>query len=212
MGIIKRGILGGFSNKVANVVGSSWKGIAYMRAMPLSVANPRTAGQVTQRTKFGTISSFASNFVGSWIQPLWNRFAVQASGFNDFVQRNIVYVSSGGVINYAGLQMSRGKLDGVDDLGLTGGGVTADDFIDVSWAFTEGTGNQLPTDDIYVMGYNATQDEWSDVAVEIRNNTSTTITFDTVFAGGDVVHVFVAARRADGTMVSNSQYETLTVL
>ncbi len=40
MGIIKRGILGGFSNKVANVVGSSWKGINTMRALPLSVANP----------------------------------------------------------------------------------------------------------------------------------------------------------------------------
>jgi len=30
MGTIKRGILGGFSGKVANVVGTSWKGIALL--------------------------------------------------------------------------------------------------------------------------------------------------------------------------------------
>ena len=48
MGILKQGILGGFSGKVANVVGTSWKGIAVIKAMPLSVANPKTAGQVAQ--------------------------------------------------------------------------------------------------------------------------------------------------------------------
>ena len=31
MGTIKQGILGGFSGKVGTVVGSSWKGISYMR-------------------------------------------------------------------------------------------------------------------------------------------------------------------------------------
>jgi hypothetical protein len=34
MGIIKQGILGGFSGKVGNVVGGTWKGIDYMRVLP----------------------------------------------------------------------------------------------------------------------------------------------------------------------------------
>ena len=33
MGTIKQGILGGFSGKVGTVVGSSWKGISYMRGL-----------------------------------------------------------------------------------------------------------------------------------------------------------------------------------
>ena len=49
MGTIKRGILGGFKNKVGSVIGSSWKGIDTMRSMPLSVANPNTAKQKTVR-------------------------------------------------------------------------------------------------------------------------------------------------------------------
>ena len=46
MGIIKKGILGGFSGKVGNVVGASWKGIDYIRSLPSTVRNPRTPRQV----------------------------------------------------------------------------------------------------------------------------------------------------------------------
>ena len=56
MGIIKRGILGGVSNKVGNVVGSSWKGIATLRSLPLSVANPNTLAQRNNRTSFSIMS------------------------------------------------------------------------------------------------------------------------------------------------------------
>ena len=66
MGKIGRGILGGVSGKVANVVGSRWKGIDYIRAKPLSVANPRTLLQVNQRTKFALVLRFLQpnlNFV-----------------------------------------------------------------------------------------------------------------------------------------------------
>lgn len=55
MGTIKKGIMGGFSGKVGNIVGASWKGIAYIRSMPASIHNPRTEKQVTQRNKFSLI-------------------------------------------------------------------------------------------------------------------------------------------------------------
>lgn len=45
MGTIKQGILGGFSGKVGTVIGSSWKGISYMRSRAQSVKNPRTEGR-----------------------------------------------------------------------------------------------------------------------------------------------------------------------
>ena len=52
MGIIKKGILGGFSGKVGNVVGASWKGIDYIRSLPSTVRNPRTPRQVKQELSF----------------------------------------------------------------------------------------------------------------------------------------------------------------
>jgi len=204
MGVIKRGILGGFSNKVANVVGSSWKGIAYMRAMPLSVANPRTAGQVNQRTRFGTISAFASGIVGGWIQPLWNRFAVQASGFNDFVRVNIDYVANNGIIAYADLKMSSGKLINVTNIAIVGAITAGNSGSDIEWVDNTGQGNALATDDVYAVGYNVGQDKWSTVGVEQRDESSVRVNFEDPYESGDVVYFWIATRRADGTIVSNS--------
>ena len=88
MGIIKRGILGGVSNKIGNVVGSSWKGIATLRSLPLSVANPNTVAQRTNRNSFSLMSKLGSNVLATVCQPLWNRDAKQMSGFNAYVMNN----------------------------------------------------------------------------------------------------------------------------
>ena len=88
MGIIKRGILGGVSNKIGNVVGSSWKGIATLRSLPLSVANPNTAAQKSNRNSFTIMSKLGSDVLATVCQPLWNRDAKQMSGFNAYVMNN----------------------------------------------------------------------------------------------------------------------------
>ena len=88
MGIIKRGILGGVSNKIGNVVGSSWKGIATLRSLPLSVANPNTSAQRTNRDSFSIMSKLGSDVLAIVCQPLWNRDAKQMSGFNAYVMNN----------------------------------------------------------------------------------------------------------------------------
>ena len=97
MGVIKRGILGGFSNKVANVVGSSWKGINTMRALPLSVANPRTSAQVTNRSSFSYFSKIGSDVLSTVIQPLLNRDAKYMSGYNKFIKLNKLAYDLGGL-------------------------------------------------------------------------------------------------------------------
>jgi len=212
MGVIKRGILGGFSNKVANVVGSSWKGIAYMRAMPLSVANPRTVGQINQRTKFGTISAFASGIVGGWIQPLWNRFAVQASGFNDFVRVNLEFVDTDGEVSYSLLSMSRGKLLNIAGGGIMGAPAAGDSTIARNWSNNTGTGNALASDRVHLVAYNVEQKKWSTAVSGQRTNTQLTVQFEDDFVSGDVIYTYMATRRLDGTMVSNSIDNTITIV
>lgn len=88
MGIIKRGILGGVANKIGNVVGSSWKGIATLRSLPLSVANPNTLAQRNNRDSFTVMSKLGSDVLATVCQPLWNRDAKQMSGFNAYVMYN----------------------------------------------------------------------------------------------------------------------------
>ena len=58
MGIIKKGILGGFRGRVGNVIGSTWKGQDVMKIRPASVFNPNTERQQEQRAKFGLVGRF----------------------------------------------------------------------------------------------------------------------------------------------------------
>lgn len=88
MAIIKQGILGGFSNKVGSVVGAGWKGIATMRSLPQSVANPRTTAQVTNRSTFAQLAVLGSGILPTIIQPLWNRWAKKMSGYNEWLSVN----------------------------------------------------------------------------------------------------------------------------
>lgn len=89
MAIIKKGILGGFSNKIGNVVGSTWKGIDVMRALPQNVANPNTEKQQRQRSKFKDASHLASGVLHTIVKPFWDRKAVRMSGYNLLVKTQL---------------------------------------------------------------------------------------------------------------------------
>lgn len=85
MGIIKRGILGGFSNKVGNIIGQGWRGIDVIRAMPISVANPKTSKQVSVRTKFAKAVEETLNFGASVYVPLFRALAKKKTAYNCLV-------------------------------------------------------------------------------------------------------------------------------
>ena len=110
MGIIKRGILGGVANKIGNVVGSSWKGIATLRSLPLSVANPNTLAQRNNRSTFSVMSKLGSEVLTTVCQPLWNRDAKQMSGFNAYVMNNKRAYDENWVAWLANPIMSKGNL------------------------------------------------------------------------------------------------------
>lgn len=82
MGVIKRGILGGFSKKVGPVVGSSWKGIDVIKSKPVSVANPNTPAQQAQRSAMRAANVFLRSFGLDNVKYLNNAMAVRMSGFN----------------------------------------------------------------------------------------------------------------------------------
>lgn len=152
MGIIKRGILGGFSGKVANVVGSSWKGIAVMRALPLSVTNPRTVGQVEQRGAFSIISKFASSILTTWIKPLWDRSAQSMSGYNAFIQQNVDIVKADKVLNIENLTMSKGKLGATAVEPIVSSSTKQ---ITIEWDALPTGSYQMSTDKLYLLVFDS---------------------------------------------------------
>lgn len=58
MATYKKGILGVFSGKVGTVVGSSWKGISYMKSLPKTSGKKPSQLQVDQRLRFTLVANF----------------------------------------------------------------------------------------------------------------------------------------------------------
>lgn len=210
MGVIKQGILGGFSGKVANVVGSSWKGIAVIKSLPLSVANPQTAGQVAQRTAFTAAVALAVNILTTLVKPLWDRFAQLQSGYNAFIQANISHFDGSGDLTYPDLHISSGSLlgDPIDSVG----GANGSSNVVVAWSDNSGTGNALATDECYLLVLNETTGGYGvSSAVSTRTTEAATAVMSEDCTTGDTLHAYLAFRKADGTLVSPTTYDTDTV-
>jgi len=210
MGIIKRGLLGGFSGKVANIVGSSWKGIAVMKSLPLSVANPRTAGQVAQRNKFSGVVSWASILLASICKPLWDRFAQQQSGYNAFVSANIDAFSPTGIPSAELIVISRGSLTGVEVTSATASAAT--DAITMIIQNNSAVGNASATDELYMVVYVQNSDTLV-AKTDYTTRADVNIGFNLPFQinAGDIMIIYTAFRRVDGTMVSDSTMTQIVV-
>lgn len=208
MGVIKRGILGGFSGRVANVVGSSWKGIAYMKSLPLSVANPQTTGQTTQRNAFTAVVFAATSTLAVFIKPLWDRFAQGMSGYNDFVSKNVEFFIDGVLTVPGSLKASIGVLYNSGITSATKNSTTG--AVVITPVSTGNGSNGATTDEVYGMFYNETQDTWyAELASETRNSATYLFTWSDMVAL-DVIRFWLCYRKADGTIVSNSAYSLLT--
>lgn len=197
MGKIKQGILGGFSGKVAGLVGSSWKGIAVIKARPLSVANPRTVAQVAQRTKFSTVTSIASKALVQIIKPLWDRAAQQMSGYNAFVSRNIESFKADGMFlpNNFTITLGKNLKQSITNTLVTSG----DANVTVSWDASTLEGEQLADDVAYLVVINQVT---NDVAISdgtaVRSDDEVIATFATAPTSGEVCHAYLAFRSVDG--------------
>ena len=208
MGTIKRGILGGFKNKVGSVIGSSWKGIDTMRSMPLSVANPNTAKQKSVRGNFKTLVLAASSVNATLIRPYWSRFAKQMTGSNAFIRENYKKFKDPAVLFSENAILSKGKLDMVTN-------VTVYDTVypaPLEVSFGNHTGTYGDASDIVEAWGVKSNNAANNRTLEIKLMASTTRGvggFDvarTMWEETDEFALYLTVRRADGTLVSNSLF------
>lgn len=93
MGRLDKGLLGGYTGKLGTTVGSTWKGINVVRTYQPNVANPRSDKQVEHRSLFSQVTEIGSLLLADVIKPLWDRNAKQMSGYNAFIQANMLAAS-----------------------------------------------------------------------------------------------------------------------
>lgn len=87
MAVVQNPIVGRARGSVATTTFTTWKGLNVIKSKPISVANPKTPGQVRQRARI----RFVSRLGGRVAQVVRRNFAVLAVGktaFNAFAQFN----------------------------------------------------------------------------------------------------------------------------
>ena len=88
MGIINKGILGGFSGNVGPVVGSTWKGITYMKSLPNKKSKTSTVKQIEQQLKFALIMRFTQTMT-ALLELTYKAYANGMTAFNAAFAYNI---------------------------------------------------------------------------------------------------------------------------
>lgn len=159
MGTIKQGILGGFKGKVGTVVGSSWKGIAYMKGQAQHVKNPRTAGQIYHRDAIKAVT-MALRPITSTLRLTFAEHTNKMSAFNKAVSVNykeaIINQDGRPVVDYTKLILSKGNLNTPDSLIVDSPGQDNDWFA----AILRYDGDTRVFPGLIVILYNPEKDSW----------------------------------------------------
>jgi len=205
MGTIKKGILGGFSGKVGTVVGSSWKGIAYMRSLPLKVKNPRTEPQMNQRSKFALSLSYLKPMT-ELLRVGWKLYAYKQSAFNAATSYMIANAIKGNYPNYSidptKVLISRGALTpAVNAMAIPVSGA-----INFEWDDNSGLSSAKPTDKALLAVVNTNKSEAVfNAAGAQRSETAQSLSMPANWTD-DSVEVYMGFVSEDGREVANSVY------
>jgi len=199
MGKFYNGVLGTMTGKVGGVVGRTWKGINTVAAYQPNVSNPRTNLQVAQRGKMAAITLFASQINTSIIKPLWDRFAKGMSGYNAFIQNNIPFVSDLGVIDLSKLEISKGKMVApvIIDTSYNGGKWY------IEWDPAIADSYSMPTDKAYIL-ITSSDAKKVTISAAIVQRSEGQISITSEISPDDEGYIYLAFKRADGTIVSNT--------
>src|SRR5690554_345323 len=205
MGTIKKGILGGFSGKVGNVVGASWKGVDYIRSLPSKVRNPRSKGQVAQRTRFSLIAKF----VRALLPVIRVGFKQSAGAYNSAYSAAVSYNVHNAVkgehpdfeIDFSNAMLSKGGLTGTYEATAT----REPGILNAEWE-PEARGNASVEDHVAIAAYNPIKQEaMYDLHAASRGDGSGELQLPTAW-DGDEVEAFVMFISEDGKQVSDSVY------
>jgi len=200
-GVINQGILGGFSGKVGPVVGGKWKDIDYMRGY-IVPANPNTVGQQTVRGKFSALVARAREILSTILQPYWDPYYSNMSGFNAWLSENYALADSDGILDETAV-MSKGTL--TPTVPTVAEYTTGSGSLEIQWD-TDLLGNQTINDIVCAVVLDVTgQRLLGFTTINIRATGTTTLTIETgLTATAIVVYLFFIQGTGSELIVSDS--------
>lgn len=206
MGTIKQGILGDFSGKVGTVIGGTWKGIGYMRAMPTHVANPQTDAQLAQRDKVKVTMAFLQPLT-QYIRTGWRQYAVKMTAMNAAFSYTIKNALQGTypnyTIDYPNALVAKGNLPPALNAAVTS---TVAGTILFSWDDNSTEEGASTFDKNQLVVYDPVKNQavtFNGLAERADGTQSVTVPHS---FSGDLVHCYIAFESLDGFEQSDSKY------
>jgi len=206
MGKIKQGVIGGFSGMVGNVIGASWKGIAYMRIRPTSVANPKTEAQLDQRMRFTVTLRFLQPLT-QFLKIGFKNYAVKMSPFNNAMSYNLLNAIQGTypnyTIDYPSALVTRGNLSPA--LNQAAASTVAGTVL-FTWDDNSDEADASPLDKNLLVVCNPEKNQavyFNQLGTRADGTQSVTVPHS---FSGDLVHCYIGFITVDGKLLSNSKY------
>jgi len=187
MATFEKGILGGFSGKVGNVVGARWRGKNVMRSLPQRGSYVPTENQLLQRERFKEVVTFLSP-----IKDILNRFFGKQQGDKSaynlatsyHLKEALIEVVDGFEMDYPKVLISRGDLRGLENPAVT---TAANQVVNFTWADNSGQGNANPLDQFVVVFYAPDLNVFQAYEyISAREDESAQVTLPAFLAGLDV--------------------------
>ena len=188
MGKFSNGIFGNFYGKIGNVVGSSWRGIDYLRSLPkFRKDRVPTQGQVEQQMKFALMTGFLS-LIRPVLEIGYKHRAVKATSYNVALSENIRNGISGSYpsfeIDYSMISLSSGVLPVPSNAAAM---AAAGLKVDFSWVNNAGKGKAKAKDATIAMVYCPELNEFEYSQAEAnREDAALSISLPADFAGKEV--------------------------
>jgi hypothetical protein len=204
MARFKKGILGGFSGKVGNVVGGSWKGIDYMRSLSQRRKGNPTPAQQAQQAKFKLAVQFLQPF-SAVLSIGFRDQAVAMTGPNSAMRLVMGNAILGDYpdysIDYAKVLISRGDLPNAAEASVSAAGTT----LGFTWSDNSDGVRATPTDQALLVVYcpELKQVEWR---LNTAQRAGAGATLEVPAFAGMEVQVWLSFVRADGRKTANSRH------
>lgn len=205
MGTINKGILGGFSGKVGNVVGGTWKGIDYMRSKTSRRNFNPSQAQLEQQVKFGLAIRFVQTMSGL-VETSFRNFAVRKTGINSALSYTLKNAITGTYptysIQYPDVLVSRGDLPNALGPAVTSG---AGSILTWSWTNNSGVGIAKATDKALLAAYCPALNQCIYTTAG-ANRSAITDSLNLGAFSGQQVHTWIGFISEDGQNVASSMY------
>lgn len=205
MARLKNGVFGGFSGKIGNVIGSSWRGIDYIKSLPVKMHDPKTKGQVKQRSRFSVTMDFLRTITPFLRIGFQSHADGRMTAFNAAMSYNMKFAVKGEnkdvEVDYPNVLVSRGTLGTAADIHAE----IVEGKLQVSWE--EPLLKNTRYDDMAMMvAYNPVKHQSVyDINAGKRANGKTSLPLPSSW-NGDAIETYLAFKTTDGVVVSDSIY------